>query len=104
MPGTWLLCCFFTCEQDPNYGKCLGYVNVPVSGVDCDGAYNTVQRVCRCTAPSGVGAFGTGLSSAAILQVGCAATWQLSPPKLIDWCRTNSRSSLLSCSPDLSVS
>lgn len=60
--------CFVSGTSDPNAGKCLGYVDVPKGGVDCDGAYATVQRVCRCTADSGKGAFGTGLSSAAILD------------------------------------
>jgi len=51
--------------KDPNYMKCLGYLDVP-SGVQCGGMWPTTQRLCACEKPdsySAVGAFGTGLSS-----------------------------------------
>lgn len=38
-------------SSDPNYGKCLGWQNVP-GGVLCGGSNPDVRRVCRCDAPS----------------------------------------------------
>lgn len=55
-------------KSDPNYGYCLGYINVP-SGVQCGGSYPTVRRLCACEDPntySKVSTFGTGLSNTAI--------------------------------------
>lgn len=59
--------CFVSGSSDPNFGKCLGYIDVPPTGVNCSGAFPTVQRVCRCVeSTSSVGAFGTGLSGGMI--------------------------------------
>jgi len=52
-----------TLSSDPNYGKCLGFVNVP-GGVLCSASHPAVRRVCRCSDPatqSAVAAFGTVL-------------------------------------------
>jgi len=49
---------------EPSTGTCIGYQNVP-DAVACQGAYPTVQRVCRCDAPrTGVSreTFGAGYS------------------------------------------
>jgi len=55
-------------SPDPNHGECLGYNSVP-GGVLCGGSYPTVQRICRCDAPSKSDTtFGTGLSAGAITQ------------------------------------
>jgi len=56
--------------NDPNYGECLGYVNVPAS-VSCVGSFETTSRLCNCDDPrssSPVGAFGTGYSDGYISQ------------------------------------
>jgi hypothetical protein len=58
--GLCLQPCFVS-GNDPNKGKCLGYTSVP-TGVLCAGAFPTVQRVCRCDAPTKQQTFGTGLS------------------------------------------
>jgi len=53
-----------TLPSDPNYGKCLGFVNVP-GGVLCSSFHPSVRRVCHCVSPStesAVAAFGTGCS------------------------------------------
>lgn len=53
-----------TLASDPNYGKCLGFVNVP-GGVLCSAAHPAVRRVCHCVdaaTQSAVAAFGTGCS------------------------------------------
>jgi len=50
-------------QNDPNYGECLGFTNVP-GGVLCGGSFPTTQRLCRCDEPSSsVATFGTGLSN-----------------------------------------
>lgn len=56
---------FVSGSSDPNFGKCLGWTAVP-SGVVCSGSFPTVQRLCRCTPPSKLQTFGTGLSSGEI--------------------------------------
>lgn len=51
-------------RSDGNYGKCVGYNNVP-TGVQCGGMFPTTRRLCACDEPnsaSPVAAFGTGLS------------------------------------------
>jgi len=53
-----------TLPTDPNYGKCLGYTDVP-GGVLCSTFFPAVRRLCHCVDPndqSPVGAFGTGCS------------------------------------------
>jgi len=52
--------------NDPNYGKCLGFIDVP-DGVLCSGSYPTTKRICRCDTPSlSDRVFGTGLSGGSI--------------------------------------
>jgi hypothetical protein len=54
--------------SDPNYQKCVGYIDVP-DGVMCGASYPTTRRLCSCDDPndaSKVAAFGTGLSSGAV--------------------------------------
>eukprot|EP00048_Salpingoeca_helianthica_P005713 m.90857 g.90857 ORF g.90857 m.90857 type:complete len:428 (-) comp13709_c0_seq2:45-1328(-) len=51
---------------DPNYGECLGYMNVP-SNVLCQGAFHSVRRVCYCgESVTGLPFFGTGYSGGMI--------------------------------------
>ena len=58
--------CFVAGKTDPNYGKCLGWSDHPAA-VLCSGSYDTVQRLCRCDAPSSsLKTFGTVESSASI--------------------------------------
>jgi len=52
--------------NDPNFGKCLGYVDVP-GGIQCSGHFPTTQRLCNCDAPSySKRTFGTGYSGGTI--------------------------------------
>jgi len=54
--------------SDPNYMKCVGYINVP-TGVMCGASFPTTRRLCYCDDPndgSKVAAFGTGLSNGAL--------------------------------------
>jgi len=56
---------YVSASSDPNYKKCVGYINVP-AGVMCGATHPDVQRLCRCDDPndsSKVSAFGTGLSN-----------------------------------------
>ena len=39
--------CYVSGETDINYGKCLGFLNIPAA-VRCDGKYPSVQRLCHC--------------------------------------------------------
>ena len=53
---------FVSDPSDPNVGECLGYINVPTH-VICQGAYETVRRLCNCGVDdTGALTFGTGLS------------------------------------------
>jgi len=55
-------------SPDPNYGKCVGYINVP-DGIMCGASWTTTRRLCFCDDPndgSKVAAFGTGLSSGVV--------------------------------------
>jgi len=56
--------------SDPNFGDCLGWMNVP-QNVMCGGNFATTSRLCRC-APlpnaNDPSTFGTGLSGGAIPQ------------------------------------
>ena len=39
--------CYVSGKTDINYGKCLGFLNIP-STVRCDGKFSSVQRLCHC--------------------------------------------------------
>jgi len=55
-------------STDPNYQKCVGYINVP-TGIMCGASFATTRRLCYCDDPadgSKVAAFGTGLSNGVV--------------------------------------
>jgi len=55
-------------SSDPNFGKCVGYIDVP-DGIMCGASHPTTRRLCYCDDPndgSKVAAFGTGLSAGVI--------------------------------------
>jgi len=55
-------------DPNGNYGKCIGYEDVP-AGVQCSGSFFSTRRLCRCDAPSTSNkAFGTGYSGGTIDQ------------------------------------
>jgi len=55
--------------SDPNYGDCLGYIDVP-GGVLCGASHANVRRLCRCDDPiTEEATFGFGLSSSGVSTV-----------------------------------
>eukprot|EP01012_Entosiphon_sulcatum_P012645 TRINITY_DN1796_c0_g1_i1.p1 TRINITY_DN1796_c0_g1~~TRINITY_DN1796_c0_g1_i1.p1 ORF type:complete len:434 (-),score=26.86 TRINITY_DN1796_c0_g1_i1:9-1310(-) len=58
--------CYVNDPSDVNYGKCLGYIDVP-SHVSCQTAFHATRRLCHCGEDDTLSPFfGTGLSGGAI--------------------------------------